>query len=184
MIISAPPTPVRLVERETVTYVPDGFVVTENGRIIPWWYTKTGIIVKWSLFLAFILLVFGLSLAYWHAKKRMRKGVAPLAYHRWMITRAELSRVDSRYAYPQAAAYTSYNPQAHSMNPMAPPPPMYDPNFARPPMYEPPEGATKTDPSQWRSEPTRRPGDFGQQSGVQDSSEFAPPPGPPPPART
>jgi hypothetical protein len=48
-------------------------------------------------------------------------------------------------------------------------PPVYDPNSAPPPTYAPPQGATKIDPSQWRSEPTRRPAD-----------DYAAPEGPPP----
>lgn len=79
MIIPQAEAPADLVPREPI---PDGYVVTADGRIIPWWYTKTGLIVKWSLFLAFVVFMFALLLAYWHAKKRMRKGLAPLRYHR------------------------------------------------------------------------------------------------------
>lgn len=73
-------------------------------------------------------------LGYWHAKRRIQKGLAPLAYHRvrlfssslpptqihlpaihttntsppqWLVPRAQLARVDPRYAY---AAYPPNNP--------------------------------------------------------------------------
>ena len=83
--------------------------------------------------------------------------------------------MDPRYAYPQSV-YTNYRPDYYNMHPM--PPPVYDPNSARPPFYEPPQGATKTDPSQWRAEPTRRPAE--QTGGEQTGGDYAPPAGPPP----
>lgn len=161
--------------------IPGGYVF-ENGRLIPWWYSRTGEIVKWSVFLGLITIItVFISVGYCHAKRRMRKGLAPLGYHRWLVHRQDLARVDQRYAYPQNPTYTSYHPNAYyNMQPM--PPPVYDPNAPRPPVYQPPEGATKADPSQWRAEPTRRPAE-GQQTGVQDA-DFVPPPGPPPSAMT
>jgi len=57
------------------------------------------------------------------------------------------------------------------------PPPIYDPNAPPPPTYQPPEGASKVDPSQWRTEPTRRPAETGEPSPAYDA-----PPGPPPAA--
>ncbi|KAH8682502.1 hypothetical protein BX600DRAFT_45820 [Xylariales sp. PMI_506] len=142
--------------------VPLGFVEV-NGRVVPWWDTRTGLIVKWSIFLGLIVIMFAYLIGgRWHARRRINKGLAPMAYHRWLIPRAELARVDPRYAYPEAT-YTNYAPGAagyYGMQPM--PPPVYDPN--RPPVYQgsemPPTGATKVDPAQ----------------------EYAPPPGPPPAA--
>ncbi|KAI0126623.1 hypothetical protein BJ170DRAFT_413683 [Xylariales sp. AK1849] len=135
----------------------------ESNREVPFWWTKTGIIVKWSIFLGFLVIFTAYVLGgYMHAKRRIRKGLKPLGYHRWLLPRAELARVDPRYAYPQAN-YTNYaqGPGYYGMQAM-PPPPVYDPN--RPPMYEggPPMGATKLDPAQ--------------------TGNYAPPPGPPPPA--
>ncbi|EEY17597.1 conserved hypothetical protein [Verticillium alfalfae VaMs.102] len=115
---------------------------------------------------------------YLHAKRRLKKGLLPLAYHRWMVRRAVLAQVDPRYGRPhqQPAYYATYRPgygeayaqgQGHGgygMQNMPPPPPMYDPSSARPPMYVPPEGGSKVDPSQT----------YGRES-------YAPPAGPPPP---
>ncbi|KAF3357374.1 hypothetical protein VdG1_03162 [Verticillium dahliae VDG1] len=90
-----------------------------------WWYSREGRIVKWSLFLAFFLLLMGYLIGgYLHAKRRLKKGLLPLAYHRWMVRRAVLAQN------------------------MPPPPPMYDPSSARPPMYVPPEGGSKQQPQQ------------------------------------
>ncbi|KAA8575794.1 hypothetical protein EYC84_004889 [Monilinia fructicola] len=60
------------------------------------------------------------------------------------------------------------------------PPPIYDPSAPMPPTYQPPAGATKVDPSQWRSQPTRRPADDGGES----APNYEAPPGPPPNLQT
>lgn len=87
----------------------------------------------------------------------------------FLVSRAQLARVDPRYRFPGAEATPYYynQQQQYYMHTM-PPPPVYDPNSARPPVYPgpPPEGATKVDPSQ-------------QQPA---SGSYAPPPGPPPPS--
>lgn len=87
-------------------------------------------------------------------------------FPQWLVSRAELARVDPRYAYPQAT-YTNYRPgyyqqypPGYNMQNMPPPPPMYDPSAPRPPMYDGPQGGSKLAPTQ----------DYE-----------APPPGPPPP---
>ncbi|KAK9786656.1 hypothetical protein SCARD494_11147 [Seiridium cardinale] len=139
---------------------------TDDDREVPFWWTKTGVIVKWSIFLG-ILVFFTVWIVggYMHAKRRMRKGLKPLGYHRCLVSRAELARVDPAYGYPQAtySNFAAPAPGYYGMQPM--PPPVYDPN--RPPMYPgapPPQGGSKIDP---------------EQGGV---PEYAPPAGPPPPA--
>ncbi|KAH8899229.1 hypothetical protein GQ53DRAFT_303962 [Thozetella sp. PMI_491] len=162
---------------ENCTRDADGFIVNDDKCFVPFWYTRTGIIVKWSLFLGFTVIIgLYILIGYIHAKRRLRKGLVPLAYHRWLVSRSALARVDPRYAYPQAAGYQPYNPNSYGMN-WVPPPPVYDPNATRPPMYNGPgpEGSTKVDPSQWMTEPTRRPAD-------QQAEQYAPPTGPPPSA--
>ncbi|KAI1772609.1 hypothetical protein F4818DRAFT_133612 [Hypoxylon cercidicola] len=150
--------------------------VEENGHLIWFWYTRTGVIVKWSIFLGIItLLALYMVLGRMHAKKRVNKGLKPMAYHGWLLSRQERAGVDPRYAWPQAS-YTSYQqpgagygPGTYGMHAM--PPPVYDPNN-RPPMYEgggAPMGGSKVDPVQTGVEPARQPSD-----------DFAPPPGPPP----
>lgn len=168
---------------------PDGFV-DEDGLYVPFWYTKTGIIVKWSLFLGFLAILFAyLILGYMHAKRRIRRGLLPLAYHRWLVSRSDLARVDPRYGryyqpdYRAQADYSSAGmvplpPPVYDAN--APRPPKYDANTLHPPMYDGRSpglaGATKVDAGQWRSEATRRPGE------QQGDDEYEAPAGPPPSA--
>ncbi|KAK5663751.1 hypothetical protein OQA88_4182 [Cercophora sp. LCS_1] len=161
-----------LISRQVVRCNPnvDGSFDDEDCYV-PFWYTKTGVIVKWSLFLGLIVFIgLYLLLGYIHAQKRIQKGLAPLGYHRFLVSRAQLARVDPRYRFPEAeAAPYYYNQQQQYYMHAMPPPPVYDPNSARPPMYPgppPPEGSTKVDPS--------------QQQPV--AGDFAAPPGPPPPS--
>ncbi|KFA63016.1 hypothetical protein S40285_07242 [Stachybotrys chlorohalonatus IBT 40285] len=151
--------------------LPPGWVV-ENGRPIPWWYSHTlilnqdGIIVKWAILLSFVVLMFAYFVGgYLHARWRLKKGLAPLAYHRCLVAR----RTYSEPTYPM---YNTYRGD-YGMH-YAPPPPVYD--GSRPPMYEGPGAEhSKVDPSQWRSEPTRRPAEGN------NAPEYDAPPGPPPP---
>ena len=46
-------------------------------------FNKTTIIIKWIILAVILILIIGLfGGGYIHAKRRMRKGLAPLAYHR------------------------------------------------------------------------------------------------------
>ena len=159
-----------LVRREhRQCFVNEDGVIDDNSCYVPFWYTKTGGIVKWSLFLGLILFIsLYLIIGYIHAKKRMQKGQPPLSYHRFLVPRHQLAQVDPRYQWPQATAapYYPQNNNNYGMHNM--PPPVYDPNAARPPMYPgPPEGGSKVEPNQQ------------QQTGASPSYDV-PPPGPPP----
>ncbi|KUJ24295.1 uncharacterized protein LY89DRAFT_679459 [Mollisia scopiformis] len=137
------------------------------------WWTRTGQIVRWSIFFGiFFLFLAYMIIGYWHAKRRINKGLAPLAYHRWLLNRQQRARFDPAYQNPQVF-YRPHQGTQYGMHAM--PPPMYDPNAPMPPTYQPPEGATKVDPSQWRSQPTRRPQESGEASPAYEA-----PAGPPP----
>lgn len=89
---------VTLIARQYVSYrncsrTEDGFI-DEDSCYVPFWSTKTGVIVKWSLFLA-ICVAFGLYLliGYIHAKKRIQKGLPPLGYHRVCRTHDDSSLI-------------------------------------------------------------------------------------------
>ncbi|KAL8946034.1 MAG: hypothetical protein Q9222_007516 [Ikaeria aurantiellina] len=121
-----------------------------------WWYSDTAEAIKWAVIAAIVLFVIlcfvGGRL---HAKRRMRRGQAPLAYHRFLVRRSQRP--------PPAQQFTFYRHQQnpYEMNAYPPPPPAYNHNeMPPPPMYQPPQGASKTNPDQ----------------------QFAAPPGPPPQA--
>ncbi|KAK4230677.1 hypothetical protein QBC38DRAFT_507265 [Podospora fimiseda] len=169
------------------TRTEDGFI-DEDSCYVPFWNTKTGIIVKWSLFLGFLVFIsLYLLIGYIHAKKRIQKGLPPLGYHRFLVPRATLAQVDPRFRYPQAniRPYNPNGPQAFDMY-AVPPPPVYDPNAPRPPMYEPPAGSTKVDYSQQQPGPAPMyaspPGPPPSSQSPQPQATYAPPPGPPPPS--
>jgi hypothetical protein len=126
---------------------------------------------------------------YWHAKRRVARGLPPLAYHRvcslfeyppfrtntlqWLLSRRQRAQFDPRYR--DAVPGDSYSSDQYGMH--AYPPPVYDPNSAPPPKYQPPEGASKVDPTQRRAEASSTPVAAGE-----PSPAYAPPPGPPPSA--
>ncbi|RDA89126.1 hypothetical protein CP532_2276 [Ophiocordyceps camponoti-leonardi (nom. inval.)] len=141
--------------------IPVGWV-RDGDFIVPWWQSRTGVIVKWVVFLVLVL-IFTLYIVggYLHARHRIRKGLPPLAYHRCLVARRQPPPPgDYHNAWPpNQGPYYNYQyppPNGYPMNNMAAPP-VYDPN--RPPTYmggPPPDGGSKVDPSQWRNEPTRR----------------------------
>ncbi|KAI0452467.1 hypothetical protein F5B21DRAFT_332587 [Xylaria acuta] len=153
------------------------YVERDDGDYVWFWYTTPGVIIKYVLFFTFLFILFG-----WvvggriHAKRRLRKGLKPLSYHAWLLSRQERAQVDPTYAYPQGpVVYGVYRPvygtngnnngEYYGMHPM--PPPVYDPS--RPPVYDGPQVGSKVDPVQDRSQ------------GSQGSApEYAPPTGPPP----
>ena len=114
---------------------------------------------------AIVSLLFGslalfLLFGYWHAKRRIRRGLPPLRYHRWMVRqhlrRAQMGyphyRTGSGYQYPmpqngqgyrQAQYGAAQSGYGYPMESYAPPPPAYNVNDALPPVYQPPEGASK-----------------------------------------
>ncbi|PBP21004.1 vacuolar assembly/sorting protein VPS8 [Diplocarpon rosae] len=142
------------------------------------WWTREGQIVRWFLFFGMLFLFLAYMIGgYIHAKKRINKGLAPLAYHRWLLSRRDRARYDPMYQNP-SVYYNTYPQQNNSQYGMYPvPPPVYN-HADLPPTYQPPAGATKIDPSQWRAEPTRRPADtIGEPSPAYEA-----PPGPPPAA--
>ncbi|KAL3958863.1 hypothetical protein ACCO45_007025 [Purpureocillium lilacinum] len=139
--------------------LPPGWV-RDGDWVVPWWHSREGIIVKWVIFLVIFLLIMGYILGgYWHAKRGCER-----ASSRWRTTDAW--SVDGRINL-----HTRRLPHGQHGTPV------YDPN--RPPMYPgqpagPPEGGSKVDPSQWRTEPTRRAPESNP------APDYAPPAGPPP----
>ncbi|KAF4969655.1 hypothetical protein FZEAL_10193 [Fusarium zealandicum] len=140
-----------------------------------WVYDEKTQIIKWVIAGVILLLFLGWIVGgYWHAKKRIEKGLRPLAYHRCFVSRRMMARVDPSYAYPPHVYYATYapppdghhgQPGAYPMYSM--PPPVYDPS--RPPVYDgPPDGGFKTNPAQ------------GHERRDDGPADYYAPPGPPP----
>ncbi|KAL2166810.1 hypothetical protein VTG60DRAFT_2127 [Thermothelomyces hinnuleus] len=165
----------RLLRRqyEDCTITEDGYI-DEDSCYIPFWATRTGVIVKWSLFLGIIaLIILYFLVAYIHLKQRLRKGLPPLGYHRFLVSRVTLAQVDPRYRPPPPNNFTYDPAERYYYDMYAMPPPVYDPNAPRPPKYEPPANSTKVEPNQSQ----------GAQQGQHQAGEsaaYGPPPGPPP----
>ncbi|KAL6244455.1 hypothetical protein RBB50_008697 [Rhinocladiella similis] len=157
-----------------------------------WWYSSTAYAIKWAIIATILVALFLFFIGgYLHARRRMRKGQPPLAYHRWLVPRSQ--RLAFAQRYPQYAAqagvysmaarpmYHPYGPgyqggghgQAYQMGVYGPPPPAYhEPDYV--PAYTPP-GGNKVDPDQNRHYPPPSGG---------PSQPPPPPPGPPPAAMT
>ncbi|KAK8229586.1 hypothetical protein HDK77DRAFT_77264 [Phyllosticta capitalensis] len=142
----------------------DGIVLEDDSRFDNFWFTRTGFIVKFTIFgvlvLFFLLWFVG---GYYHAQRRMKKGLAPLPYHRWLLP----SHQRARFEPYVREDYTFYRPnpqyQGHNMQPYQEPLPLY--NNDVPPTYQPPAGSTKVAPEQHYGPPP---------------TSYSPPPGPPP----
>ncbi|KAI0531767.1 hypothetical protein GGR58DRAFT_216029 [Xylaria digitata] len=144
------------------------YVERDDGEYVWFWYTTPGIIIKYTIFFAFVLLLVGWVVGgRFHAKRRLQKGLKPLGYHAWLLSRHERAQVDPAYAYPQPVYRPVGNNNGsgdyYTMYPM--PPPVYDPS--RPPVYDGPPVGSKVDPSQGQGQ-------------AQAQGDYAPPAGPPP----
>ncbi|KAK4128617.1 hypothetical protein N657DRAFT_652249 [Parathielavia appendiculata] len=175
----APGDPVLLAGAfENCTFTEDGFP-DDSTCYVPFWSTRTGSILKWSLFLGIVVvLCLYLLIGYIHAQNRIQKGLPPLSYHRFLVSHATLAPVDPHYRPPQPASFYPYTPERHYYDMHATPPPVYDPNAPRPPKYEPPAGSTKVRSTHQAEAGQSQQGQQSQQQN-EERFEYAPPPGPP-----
>ncbi|RYP11728.1 hypothetical protein DL765_007624 [Monosporascus sp. GIB2] len=171
----------------------DDYIYDPN--YVYWWDTRTGYVVKWALFLAFVtFIMLWMIVGRRLAKRNVRAGRKPPFGTAWLLSRHERALVDPRYAAPPwpghgqgppHAVYVHYQPGPHGQQPpagggwynmqeMPPPPPVYDANN-RPPMYEGvgPAAGSKVDPNQGGA-------GGGEAAGGPRGDEYAPPAGPPP----
>jgi len=140
------------------------------------WWSPTGYIVKWAIMAGiFLIITVWFVGGYLHAQKRMKKGLPPLKYHRFLISRAQRAQFDPnqrqfamRPHHPGAGmyghTYQTQNPDGsytvHTYYPE--PPPLYN-GAGGPPAY-----------TAEQKEEMARQESLGQ--GVQ----YPPPAGPPP----
>ncbi|CAA9957611.1 hypothetical protein CFE70_001183 [Pyrenophora teres f. teres 0-1] len=120
------------------------------------WYSDTGIIVKWIILASFFFIFFGwFVIGHIHAKQRLKKGLPLLAYHRFLIPynqrRGPLAPQNHFTFYQTQQPYGAPPPNApyaqRTDGAWAEPPPLYQ-NTDAPPQYFAPPGASKTNPSQ------------------------------------
>lgn len=115
---------------------------------------QTAFIIKWVVTAVIVigLLAFFLG-GYFHAQRRMKKGLPPLRYHRWMISRRQREQwfpQQNQRVYYHNAAY-GHGP-AMPLNNYGPAPPAYGENDYVPP-YAPPQGGSKVNPDQSYQQP-------------------------------
>ncbi|KAI9760050.1 MAG: hypothetical protein M4579_001883 [Chaenotheca gracillima] len=148
-----------------------------------WWYSPTAVIIKWAVLGVIVLLFFVYMFGgYYHAKKRAARGLAPLAYHRWLLPHEQRARLDPTYRRPHNN-FTFYQAQRYDHNMDTMPPPAYNADHAPPPSYQPPAGASKADPAQHFSGPPQMDGPSSSGSGLQSDAppyQAAAPTVPPP----
>lgn len=123
------------------------------GAISPnsWWFSDTGYIVRYAVTGALVLLV-----VVWviggtmHAKSRLAKGKAPLAYHSWLVRKAH--RGGQRPSFPSystpARHATPQDRMEHSLSSWSRTQPEAPPNYYHdvPPAYQP--AGSKAEPGQ------------------------------------
>ncbi|KAK5007786.1 hypothetical protein LTR16_005834, partial [Cryomyces antarcticus] len=132
------------------------------------WWSPTGIAIKYAIITALLLFIILYFVGgYTHAQRRIRKGLPPLRYHRWMLSRHQrapysASGQDGRayHAYaapPQGQGQgqggwiymgdrQGYGVGGEQGQTWAQPPPAY--NHDLPPTYQPPMGSSKINPNQ------------------------------------
>jgi len=107
-----------------------------DGGPYNFWYSATAYAVKWSVLLAlFVIFFLWITLGYYHARRRIKAGLRPLAYHKWLVPRSQ------REPQPPQNIRAYYAPGSFGME-HAEPPPVYS-NTDMPPSYQPPEGGSK-----------------------------------------
>lgn len=80
----------------------------ENHDGMEVWYSPTAYVVKWSVLLSiFITFFLWITIGYYHARQRLKRGLPPLAYHRWLVPKSQ------RYPQPRLQNNYEYYQQAH-----------------------------------------------------------------------
>lgn len=153
----------------------------DDGDDENWWYSPAAAAIKWAIIGAiFLIALLWFVGGYYHAQSRMKRGLRPLAYHRWLLPRSQRARFQPQNQFSlnqqQGWYYDGYQMQAY-------PAPAYDPSHAPPPVYQPPQGTSKGNPSQESEvQPPEGPapggssstGQMNRPSTVENSSNGAP----------
>ncbi|EON64264.1 hypothetical protein W97_03495 [Coniosporium apollinis CBS 100218] len=162
-----------------------------NYQFDSWWDSPAGYTVKYVVFAAIVLFIIVWFVGgYYHAQRRMKKGLPPLAYHRFLVNRRQRAQFDPTYQHPQHhyTVYPLHRPyymqqqqNGYQMQNYPEPPPLYSHDV--PPAYQGPPGGSKANPQQEWHIPAP-----GQESGVtthggpaaeSSSASYSPPSGAP-----
>ncbi|KAH0539114.1 hypothetical protein FGG08_004352 [Glutinoglossum americanum] len=139
-----------------------------------YYYTPRDLAIKWIVITSLMVgILFFVAIAYWHAQRRMKGGMAPMGYHRWLAPRSQRSRFDPELQN-QFSFYQAHDAARNDMNSQAPPP--YNLDLGPPPKYQPPASSTTKVDASSAGGPS-----FGPQTDGVATSE-PPPPSPQPPA--
>ncbi|KAI9731598.1 MAG: hypothetical protein M1834_004719 [Cirrosporium novae-zelandiae] len=125
-----------------------------------WWWSSEAYTAKWiTIAVVFLLCLLYFVIGYWHAQRRLKKGLPLLAYHRWLVPRRRYTPqpyYNPYYQPPPPGAGGQPGPQpegGYYMNAYSAPPPAYNPYYPPPPKYvPPPEGGSKVDPAQGQTQ--------------------------------
>ncbi|KAK0515947.1 hypothetical protein JMJ35_001981 [Cladonia borealis] len=127
-----------------------------------WGYSNTAIAIKWAVVGA-IILIFLLWFVggYYHAQRRIKKGLPPLGYHRFLLPRRQRAQFMPRpqYGYYPQQQNRYPNGDGYQMHNYPAPPPAYNnTEHIPPPVYQPPEHGSKVNPVQdWAAPPAGPP---------------------------
>lgn len=144
-----------LVRRQSFVGNNNGIVTRDDGfrddDSDNFWYSDKAEIIKWAvaggITLFFLLWFVG---GYIHARRRVRKGLKPLLYHRFLLPYSQRAQFEPQNNF---SFYRQEN-QGYPMDQYGPPPPVYNADNPQPPQYMPPPGGTKANPSQeWIAPP-------------------------------
>lgn len=120
-----------------------------------WQFSEEAAAIKYGVLFGILFLAAIIILGMWfHANQRIKKGLAPLKYHRWLLPRHKRAQFGEPHLAQPQDNFTFYQhtqqpyPGSYGMQPV--PPPAYNPNYAQPPVYsgEPaqPPNPAKVDP--------------------------------------
>lgn len=130
------------------------FFSNDDGVDNNWYFSNEAAAIKYGVLFGILFLAALILIGMWfHANQRIKKGLPPLKYHRWLLPRSKRVQWEPNLRQPEDS-FTFYqhnqqHPGAYGMH--AVPPPAYNPNYVQPPVYSgtpaPPNNA-KIDPFQ------------------------------------
>ncbi|KAF2154762.1 hypothetical protein K461DRAFT_311164 [Myriangium duriaei CBS 260.36] len=155
---------------------------TQADCYTSFWWSNTGLAIRYAIVaVLFVLIAIFLMVSYLHAQRRVKRGLPPLGYHRWMLARRYQPQYNPNAYYMNGNM--GHNGQGYGMPQYQQGPPAY--NWDAPPQYQPPAGGSKAMANQnfgrneTSSDPTRPVAGMSQPTNA-DEVQYPPPSHPPP----